>query len=580
MPRFLLLILIGLSTFSKLQGQEYDYLWLLGNDSQTNPEYGGMILDFFDDTLTIFTEYRTTPFRQFNTSLCDSLGNILFYSNGIGVINSLGILMENGAGLNPGFFYDLYENDGYILNQGAVSIIQPESDSIAYIFYMDVDINEAFNDAFSSHVYFATINMLNNNGLGSVLQKNQELVSRKLDKCKITAVKHANGRDWWLLIRSYGSNQYHTFLLNNEGVFNQGIQVIGDSIPSGSVGQAVFSPDGSKYIQANLFGFFGNPFWVNIYNFDRCSGQLYNPVQFTYADSAACLGAAISPNSQFLYISSYKKIFQYDLWAADIEASRITVAEWDGFADEGIFSNTFYLAQLAPDGKIYINSNNSTRHLHVINHPDSLGLACEVCQHCVELPSWNYSSMPNFPNYRLAHEADSPCDTLRPPPTAAWNYESSLLQLSFHDASTHDIRAWRWAFGDGATDTLAHPVHTYAQAGTYQVCLTATNPRGADTHCEQVAVFTTGLAGLEEAAADLAVFPNPTKDRLLFVTLPLTEQDAWLQLSNAQGLRLNQWPIGRSQQQIKLELVELPAGIYFLNWSDGVNNLTKKVILH
>ncbi|HRF38555.1 MAG TPA: hypothetical protein PK198_07190, partial [Saprospiraceae bacterium] len=71
----------------------------------------------------------------------------------------------------------------------------------------------------------------------------------------------------------------------------------------------------------------------------------------------------------------------------------------------------FYLAQLAPDGKIYINSNNGVRYLHVINQPDSLGLACDVCQHCVELPSINALSLPNFPNYRLHHLEGSPCDT-------------------------------------------------------------------------------------------------------------------------------------------------------------------------
>jgi hypothetical protein len=60
------------------------------------------------------------------------------------------------------------------------------------------------------------------------------------------------------------------------------------------------------------------------------------------------------------------------------------VATWDGFEENGFFATTFYLAQLAPDGKIYINSNNGVSYLHVINNPDSLGLACDVCQHCVD----------------------------------------------------------------------------------------------------------------------------------------------------------------------------------------------------
>ena len=505
---------------------------------------------------------------------------MLFYTNGIHIANGLGEIMENGDSLNPGFFFSQYYNSGYIQPQGAIALLKPESDSIAFLFHMDVDINEDFTEIFSGKFYFSLINLAQNNGLGRVVQKNNILFDTLMDTGKITAVKHANGRDWWLIIREFSSNRFPAFLLSPAGVSLHNIQTIGDSIPSGSIGQAIFSPDGTKYVHVNLHGARGTPIDVSIFDFDRCTGQLYNPIQFNYVDSAACLGAAISPNSRFLYVSSWIKVYQYDLWAADIEASRITVAEWDGFADEGFFANTFYLAQLAPDGKIYINSNNSTRHLHVINHPDSLGLACEVCQHCVELPSWNSFSMPNFPSYRLAHEADSPCDTLRQPPTAAWNYESSLLQLSFHDASTHDIRAWRWAFGDGATDTLAHPVHTYAQPGTYQVCLTATNPRGADTHCEQVAVFTTGLAEPEEGAAELVVFPNPTKGGLISVKLPTTERAAFLELVNTQGVRIQQWTIGSLQQKLQLELATLPSGLYFLNWSDGESYLSQKLILN
>ena len=64
--------------------------------------------------------------------------------------------------------------------------------------------------------------------------------------------------------------------------------------------------------------------------------------------------------------------------------------------------------QLGPDGKIYISANNSIPNLHVINNPDLPGDSCDVCQHCIELPTFNAFSMPNFPNYRLG-AADELC---------------------------------------------------------------------------------------------------------------------------------------------------------------------------
>lgn len=41
--------------------------------------------------------------------------------------------------------------------------------------------------------------------------------------------------------------------------------------------------------------------------------------------------------------------------------------------------------------------------------------------------------------------------------------------------------AWYWTFGDGATSTQQHPVHTYTAAGTYKVSLRVNTPSGRDT---------------------------------------------------------------------------------------------------
>ncbi|MCC7231337.1 MAG: PKD domain-containing protein [Bacteroidia bacterium] len=65
------------------------------------------------------------------------------------------------------------------------------------------------------------------------------------------------------------------------------------------------------------------------------------------------------------------------------------------------------------------------------------------------------------------------------------------LQYRFDDMSTatDSIVSWSWDFGDGGTDSVQFPVHTYAATGFYYVCLTITTA-GACTNsmCQWIQV--------------------------------------------------------------------------------------------
>jgi hypothetical protein len=105
----------------------------------------------------------------------------------------------------------------------------------------------------------------------------------------------------------------------------------------------------------------------------------------------------------------FVKIFQYDLFSSNIPNSVIEVAEWDTVYSP--FETKFFLHQLAPDGKIYISTFNGCNVLHVIESPDSLGLACNILQNDLILPIGNLS-VPNFQNYNLGILQGSSCDTI------------------------------------------------------------------------------------------------------------------------------------------------------------------------
>lgn len=71
---------------------------------------------------------------------------------------------------------------------------------------------------------------------------------------------------------------------------------------------------------------------------------------------------------------------------------------------------------------------------------------------------------------------------------AAFEYEVSGATVYFIDGSTADpgpILEWFWDFGDGTTSTESNPVHTYAEPGEYDVCLTIHSDGGCfDDKCE------------------------------------------------------------------------------------------------
>jgi Secretion system C-terminal sorting domain len=411
---FLLFFTVIALSFSQTQDEKRDNIWLFGYGTpDSEPPFGWTTLDFSNNPPDIIYQHRYIPLFQENASICDKNGNLLFYTNGIKIGNADNQLMVNGGGLNPGIWTGEYP-DGLPMSQGALALPVPGSDSLYVLIHglLDVWVNASGqSDIGMTRLYYSLIDMSKANGKGAVVEKNVEILADTLVKGKITAVRHGNGRDWWIVIPEHNTNCYYRFLLTPDGLLDPQKQCVGNPVKRG-LGQAVFSPDGEKYARNDLIGGLFGVDWLNIYDIDRCTGLLSNQYQIAYADSALSGGVAFSPNSRFLYVPHYRFVFQFDLQAQDIPASKDTVAVYDGFtAPAPPFYTLFYLAQLAPDGKIYICSPNGSNYLHVINNPDLKGDSCDLVQHGVELLGYSLT-MPNFANFRLGKWEDSPCDTI------------------------------------------------------------------------------------------------------------------------------------------------------------------------
>ncbi|MBW8050912.1 MAG: T9SS type A sorting domain-containing protein [Cytophagales bacterium] len=73
------------------------------------------------------------------------------------------------------------------------------------------------------------------------------------------------------------------------------------------------------------------------------------------------------------------------------------------------------------------------------------------------------------------------------PPVVNFGYTiDTTFTVSFTDSSVN-AGTYYWDFGDGNTDSVANPQHTYPVAdSTYTVCLIGTNPCDVDTICQTV----------------------------------------------------------------------------------------------
>lgn len=387
--------------------------------NQVNYWMGGTnaMIKFENDSA--YYQYRVDEARFWRTSasISDSLGNLLFYTNGFRVFNKNFEVMQNGDDLNVGD----YESLGYDLlstGDGAVIIPSPANSDQYYLFHQDLNLLNV-PDGISywpTNVFYCLIDMTLDSGSGAVVlgQKDVSIINDTLAQTGIKVARHGNGRDWWLLCHEYGSNRYFRFLVDPTGIQGPYEQSIG--IDYMWVNAQVSSPMKFYNNDLSFAQSSRDSNIVELYDFDRCSGLLSNYRTFEVNDPWVPIrGISISPSDRFMYVSSnFNEVLQFDLNATDISSTRVVVGTDDGIGDP--FAANYYYQELGRDGKIYVQGYDSNYSIHVINNPDSIGLACNFVQRGFKLDTTLFTTWQpvavNVPNYALGALVGSGCDTL------------------------------------------------------------------------------------------------------------------------------------------------------------------------
>ncbi len=383
-------------------------------------------IDFNTSSPTTFTS--SIKGRGSCLSVADSTGSLLFYGQTLyyplwiqggnfkltAVYNKNHQLMDNGDTLIGQGWY-----------QEITTVNDPENSNRYYLFTLAVT-----NAGLTQGFYYSIIDMSYNGGLGKVVSKNNMLLTDFMADC-VAAVKHGNGRDWWVITRKSNVlvtgvpvTDYYVYLISPTGINGPYIKTVGQPT-NYNASKIIFSKNGEKMIYFHPNGLF------EYYSFDRCTGDL-SLTQTIFSENTYFtnfIGGAFSPDETKFYMQTLANpdtnyLLQFNLNAANIAASADT-----------LFTQTFPKqiggdVRLAPDGKIYVSKyyfdgfnfffpypdttyNMYNTYLSVVNYPDSMGADCDFQPYSFYLGgNRTYYGLPNNPNYGLGALAGSACDTL------------------------------------------------------------------------------------------------------------------------------------------------------------------------
>lgn len=468
----------------------------------------------FDETGNVTTlQGSAIQTNEGCSSISDSSGNLLLYTDGRNVWDRNHVLMPNGnySG-GTGLFGDPSST------QSAMIVPKKDDPNIYYIFTVDEPHHQnaaaypnqfsdtyedggtvpgeddGFNNGFNYSV--VDLSVIGANGsIGDVVTRNVHLVTYNPSnaeevkyKCseKVTAVKNSTGTGYWVITQFL--NKFYAFQVTADGVNSTPVvSQLNPLVPvtgyrRNSIGCIKASPNGRKIAIAHVQLFnTENPNEANgsawLYDFDDATGQLSNPL--ILSQNTMPYGIEFSQKSKKLYISydnsgNFGGIHQYDLLSSNIAASDVLVGT----------STQSGTLQLGPNGKIYRAVVN-TNLLDVINSPEENGALCGYANGQVSLDTGTclFGLPPFITSYfSVSIKTSHKCF-------------GDITQFELSTDDSFDTVAWD--FGDSQTAPAAPQLtatHTYSTAGTYTVVATITHQGEIHTESTDITITDTPVA--------------------------------------------------------------------------------------
>ena len=151
------------------------------------------------------------------------------------------------------------------------------------------------------------------------------------------------------------------------------------------------------------------------------------------------------------------------------------------------------------------------------------------------------------------------CDSCSASPTASFLLTSTNnLEVGF-TSEIYGATSFYWDFGDGSTGTEVNPIHTYANDGSYDVCLHVSNLCGNYTFCHNIKIVEIGIFN-SDFNSRFSIYPNPTSGKISIVNKQ--KMISYVEIYNLIGEKIYQENIVNSS--VEIDISREITGIYFL----------------
>ena len=407
-----------------------------------------------------FATGTATPLSdgQINTSegvatISDKNGNLLFYTDGIRVWNRQHHTMPNGVNLQ-----------GHPSStQSGVIVPQPGNDSIYYIFTVDYQQQP-------KGLNYSIVNMRKDNGLGDVVSLPVKLLQPTHEQ--ITAVKHCNNKDIWIITRSNLQSAFYAWLVTANGVSATPVISVTNNPNTHPIGYLKASPDGRKLTSAHYDGY------AELGNFDNITGNVTDVLRIRSrppvpgSTGSIYYGVEFSPDSKYLYLSTTYTVgvspvpFASSIQQFDMAVHDSAAVENSAYTVISTTQRRYYALQGGADKKVYMVSLASN-FLSRINDPNQAGAACDYETNAVML------SPGTGANYGLPTFIQS---LFYPEYTCSVKDNCNRLLKEFSINNLDHVDSVKWNFDDpasGVNNTSASytPQHIFSSYRTYRVML-------------------------------------------------------------------------------------------------------------
>jgi len=427
------------------------------------------------------TNCATSFWQQFATwTTSDSLGNLLFYSDGWRLYNRNHVIMSNGHFINGWAPWQ---------SQSVFCVPFLQDSNLFFLFTIDGQFSPHFPNPLG--LRYSIIDMQLDGGLGDIQsgQKNIPIPSA-WDACNnVTGTRHQNNKFVWVVTRKYHNSSYYaSYLVSNTGLDTTA--VLSPSLISIYINHAdttvsdyseiiKISPDGKKLISSYIL--YNNGIGaLEVCNFSSQTGQV-TPLFLIQNWMGTANGLLeFSPDSKYVYADEVcnpsqngNRCIQFDATKTDSLSfiqSKVII--------DSSSNNIGY--QLGPDGKIYCAS--ASAYLDVINNPSVQGLGCNYQHSAVYLQGkqciWGFPQLLQRYYVYISHTGQCRGDSV--------NFSTVLWP---------PVDSLSWSFGDPFSGSLNYsnlptPFHIYSSAGTYNVELIVRhNDKRMDTTWQVVTIL-------------------------------------------------------------------------------------------